>query len=490
MADIKEALLRDAGAKDAQIAMSDNRCALTHADLAAWVAGAAADLGRGPETVGILGENGVNWAVAYLAAGLAGKTVVPVPTFFSREQLAHLAQDASIERVIATDALAAAQYRLPVPVHVLSRRHASAGAMPEGEGGLIIYTSGSTGRPKGVRLESGQTLWSARALADASGATPADKYLSVLPLPMLLELICGVLVPVLVGGRVHYEPTIASALLSGSTCNIAGAIDRQQPTTTVFVPQLLALYTTQLAAAGSSAPGCLRFVAVGGAPLPPALAAAAAKRSIPVHEGYGLSECCSGVSVNRPGAARMGTAGQPLPGLTVTIEEGEIVVEGPSVMDGYLHGRAAPQRWRTGDLGSIDAEGYLTVHGRRDNLIVTPAGRNISPEWIEMILLGDLRIGAAVLGQIEGGKLALLLIPSRAGGRWFEDASPEELHALVAKTCAAAPHYALPQTVFACGREEAGRTKLFTPNGRIRRPAALALLTEKAGPSQSYATMR
>jgi acyl-CoA synthetase (AMP-forming)/AMP-acid ligase II len=159
-------------------------------------------------------------------------------------------------------------------------------------------------------------------------------------------------------------------------------------------------------------------------------------------------------------------------------------------MDGYLHGRSTPHRWHTGDLGSIDADGYLTVHGRRDNLIVTPAGRNISPEWIETILLGDLRIGAAVLGQTDDATLALLLIPSRAGERWFEDASQVDLHTLVSRSCAAAPDYALPETVSVCSREEAGRTKLFTPNGRIRRAAALALLAEKARPFQSYATMR
>ena len=123
---------------------------------------------------------------------------------------------------------------------------------------------------------------------------------------MLLELICGVMIPVLVGGTVHYDAGIASSVIGAAPCNIAAAFERERPTTSVLVPQLLALYTAQLAAAGRRPPESLRFVAVGGAPLPPALAAAAAKLGIPVYEGYGLSECCSVVAVNRPGASRRG----------------------------------------------------------------------------------------------------------------------------------------------------------------------------------------
>ena len=489
MAELQNALLRGAAIQGERIAMSDDRQSLTRADLAAWVAGAAEALRTAPETIGLIGENGVAWAVALLAASAAGKTIVPIPTFFSREQIAHLAVDAGIEGVLAIDPLEAGQHRLPVPVHVLSPRRNAPTHLPDGKGGLIIYTSGSTGRPKGVRLVSDQALWSAQALAKASGATAEDKYLSVLPLPMLLELICGVMIPVLVGGSVHYDEAAARSAISAEPCNLADAMERQQATTTVLVPQLLALYTAQLAAAGKRAPERLRFVAVGGAPIPLTLATAATKRGIPVYEGYGLSECCSVVAVNRPGAARTGTVGKPLPGLQISIEDGEIVVAGPSVMDGYLHAPAAPRRWHTGDLGQIDADGYLTVHGRRDNLIVLPNGRNISPEWIETMLLGDLRVGACVLGEMKNaGRLGALVVPSRSGERWFDSARNEDRLALVARACETAPDYALPKEVFVCTREEAVRARLFTPNGRIRRTAAQALLNEKAGFSQFLTT--
>ncbi len=480
MGELAEAPMRHAETDGQRIAMSDSRQRLSYSELARWVAGAAADLAQGPETIGLIGENSAEWAVAFLAASAAGKTIVPIPTFFSREQCAHLIADAGIKYVLETHVGETARHHLPVPAQALSRRRSDPASIPAGEGGLIIYTSGSTGVPKGVRLCHGQSLWSAKALAEASGATAADKYLSLLPLPMLLELICSVMIPVLIGGAVHYDTAIANSVGGGAAANIAKAFDREQPTASVMVPQLLALYAAQLAASGSRPPESLRFVAVGGAPLPPMLAATATRLGIPVFEGYGLSECCSVVAVNRPGASRTGTVGQPLGGLSVAIEDGEIVVEGPSVMDRYLHHAAAPRRWRTGDLGHLDADGFLTVHGRRDALIVTPAGRNISPEWVETTLLGDPRWSACVLGQAGlASELAVLLIPSAPAQAWADAVSREDLLAAIRQACAELPDYARPRGAFAVSRAAAAQAGLFTSNGRIRRSAALSLLNKE-----------
>ena len=139
-------------------------------------------------------------------------------------------------------------------------------------------------------------------------------------------------------------------------------------------------------------------------------------------------------------------------------------------MDGYLHGEAAPRRWRTGDAGSLDADGYLTVYGRLDNLIVTPFGRNLSPEWIETLLLGDPRIGACVLCLAgDPARLTVLLIPSALGAAWFEAAQQDKIASLISRGCEAAPDYARPQRAAILSREEAAALGLFTPNGRPRR---------------------
>jgi long-subunit acyl-CoA synthetase (AMP-forming) len=479
MASLAEALARHAERAGNPVAMSDGARSLTWAKLAAWVFGAAKSLGPAPETIGIYGHNCVEWAVAFLAASVAGKTVVPVPTFFTSEQREHLIRDARLGRIVVTDAESAAIANFPSLYHLPEQ---AAGSLPgeARDGGLIIYTSGSTGTPKGVRLVSGQAVWSAQTLAKVIGASAEDKYLSLLPLPTLLELICGVMIPVLVGGPVHFDKEVARNAGAGIASNVAAAFERARPTTSVLVPQLLGLYAMQLMAAGKRPHEELRFVAVGGAAIPPTLAQGARMVGIPVHEGYGLSECCSVVSVARSGERREGTAGRPLAGLSVTIEDGEIVVEGPSVMDGYLHGDAPRGRWRTGDLGSLDGDGYLTIHGRRDNLIITPFGRNISPEWIETILLGDPRLRACIIAQVgDPAELAALVIPSPAGEAWLKAAPEEDIVKNLAQALHAAPVYARPQRALVAALAEAQAAGLFTPNGRVRRKAAIAYLEER-----------
>lgn len=181
-----------------------------------------------------------------------------------------------------------------------------------------------------------------------------------------------------------------------------------------------------------------------------------------------------------------------MPGLDVVIEEGEIIVAGPSVMDGYLGGGDRPSRWPTGDMGSIDADGFLKILGRRDNLIVTPSGRNVSPEWIETMLMDDPRVGAAAVCQIDGvvgrrGRLLALLVPSRRGEEWFRSATPPEVDDLLVELCDAAPEYALPAEAIVVSREKAMGRGLFTSNGRVRRSEALRILREESQAGEDQA---
>lgn len=189
---------------------------------------------------------------------------------------------------------------------------------------------------------------------------------------------------------------------------MVAAFDAVQPTTSLLVPKLLAAWVADLAARGATPPTSLRYVAIGGAPTAPALLYRALALGIPVHEGYGLSEACSVVAVSRPGDDHSGSVGRVLNGITVTIDAGGIVVSGPTVMQGYLGQTVAPTAWRTGDLGHFEGE-RLVIEGRRDNLIVTPAGRNISPEWVEarLVSLPQVLTGALVL---DGETLVLVLV--------------------------------------------------------------------------------
>lgn len=476
MSEILRALRDCAAVYDGATAFSDDAAALTRATLAARVSAFADDLRPLPPTIGLLGENGVEWAIGQLAGWLSGKVVVPLPTFFSLGQLGHIVRDSGIAHVITTRATEGLAYKLGVSVIAVT--HARREDFPElaTGGGQIIYTSGSTGRPKGVRLDLAQIDGASVRLAEAIGATRGDKYLSLLPLPLLLETICAICVPLLVGATTHFDGN-AGAIARGEASGIADAFHRHRPTTSVLVPQLLAAWVGALDKQ-RPAPSSLRFVAVGGAPVAAELAERAWSLGVPVHEGYGLSECSSVVAVNRPGRRKAGSVGQPLRGLDVHIDDGEIVVDGPTVMKGYLNGEAAARPWRTGDLGAIDEDGCLTVYGRKDNLIVTSYGRNISPEWIETMLLADSRISAcAVFGHAQP-HLSALIIPSERGAQWFAKAPTAHVLLALAIGTRDAPDYAVPRDFAVVSLDEAVRRNLLTPNGRFRRSSLAATYAE------------
>ena len=452
-----------------KIVFSDEGGRLSREELLWRVSALARKLAPSENQIGILASNGVHWAVAQLAGAIAGKTVVPLPAFFSAEQLGHIVRDANVRLILCSDDLRPLVAPFGIAVRSIEAQDQEPPVQLVEGYGQIIYTSGSTGHPKGVRLGGAQIGWSTAALAASSNAIESDFYLSILPLPLLLETICAIFIPLLVGGKAHFVDQGAKTFGAGQTPSVAALFESAQPTSSVLVPHSLGAWIDELSATGGRAPATLRYIAVGGAPAPEALVETAWELGIPVHEGYGLSECCSVVALNRSGARRSGSVGQPLAGLRVTIEEQEIVVEGPSVMDGYVGAPDIDGRWRTGDLGKMDADGYLSVHGRKDNLLVTSFGRNVSPEWIETLLLGDRRIAfCAVFGHGEP-YLTVLLIPSATGIQWFMQADRADVLDFIAGRCVDAPSYAVPKDFFLLSLPKVIRLGLLTSNGRFRR---------------------
>jgi long-subunit acyl-CoA synthetase (AMP-forming) len=480
-----DALNRRASEAGDKIAVSDSEGVIRRGELLGKVNGLAADIKSQSGTIGILAPNGIDWVVAQLACALAGKIAVPLPTFFSSAQLGHIVRSASVGLILTTDQTKTMTLQSGVRTSLISDHVMAKGSPDPTDGfGQIIYTSGSTGQPKGVRHESGQIAWSAAALAAATGATAEDTYLSVLPLPLLLEMICSIFIPAMLGAYVHFDTALAEQVGRGDAKGISKAFDRKQPTTSVVVPQLLKQWVGELQAADNRALSSLRFVAVGGAPVPQQVAEKAWQLGIPVHEGYGLSECCSVVAVNRPGERRSNTVGRPLRGLDVSIDEGEIVVNGPSITDGYLGQGPAQRPWRTGDLGAIDRDGFLHIQGRKDSLIVTSFDRNISPEWIETMLLGDLRVAfCAVIGHGES-YLTALIIPSGPGERWFANASHEEVMGMIFCCCSGTPEYAVPQAYVLASLQQAVSNQLLT-NGRPVRKQVEKIVAAKAPPASA-----
>jgi len=330
-----------------------------------------------------------------------------------------------------------------------------------------------------VRIGAAQLDFMTGALAQATGACDRDRYMSVLPLALLLEQLAAVHVPVLVGGESHLVAAVASAAARGLPGDVAGAARDVRPTVCVLVPALLRVWMAGLADA--TAPDSLRHVAVGGAHVAPRLASMAWSAGIPVHEGYGLSECTSVVALNRPGEREPGTVGCPLDGLTVSITaDDEIIVDGPSVMQGYLGKAGTSGVWRTGDLGRLTPAGNLVVYGRRDTVLVTPYGRNVSPEWIESMLTADPRVAQAQLMiDPEQGLVALLGL-TEDGVRWSRDASSNSAAALAGLVCDDAPEYARPNAVSAVPADQLAAAGVIRPDGQIDRDRGQAFMCRTA----------
>ncbi|MEJ2383014.1 MAG: AMP-binding protein [Xanthomonadales bacterium] len=450
---------------------------LDTAALVASVRSLAARLtASGCRTLALHRDNGPDWVIADLAARAAGICLVPLPTFFSAAQIRHILSSVPVDAILSADPAALA----PRPVRSAPVELPGAGAarllriaptaaadvLPPGTG-KVTFTSGSTGRPKGVCLGNAQLLRQARVLAAAAGLE-RPRHLCVLPLSTLLENVGGVYAPLLAAGEVLVPP-LAEVGFEGSSAldhrRFVATISRYRPHSLILTPQLLQVLV--LAARGGWAPpSSLAFVAVGGARVPAGLIEAAHARGIPAYEGYGLSECASVVSLNRPGAARPGTCGRPLPHVTVDIVDGEIRVAGNAML-GYA---GEPDSWgqeriATGDLGALDADGFLRIEGRVRNLLISSYGRNISPEWVESELLADGRLGECVVfGDARPHCVALL----RPRAPELDDAT---IQTTIDTANRGLPDYArvrawrrLPEPL-AAGRE------LLTENGRPRRPA-------------------
>ena len=291
-----------------------------------------------------------------------------------------------------------------------------------------------------------------------------------MPLPTLLENVAGVYAPLLLGATVIVPSLRDTGLGNGAldVQRLLGAISTHAPHSLILVPELLRVLVGA-AKHGRVPPPDLRFVAVGGASVATALLEEATALGIPAYEGYGLSECASVVCLNTLADCRRGSVGKPLPHARVRIDShGQILVRG-AVMSGYLGDtESQAQEIATGDLGEIDADGFVYVRGRIKNMFITSMGRNVSPEWVESYLLRDSAIGQAIVFGEARPHASALISPASASINTARIeraiiAANNELPAY-----AQIRHWALlPQPLsFADG--------LLTANGRPRREAIAA----------------
>lgn len=358
-------------------------------------------------------DNSTDWVISDLACQVNDCVCVPVPLFFSKEQVEHLLQSAAIELLISSTVESEKYIKVGNTIWNFLPQ-ASNAEIPVGTT-KITFTSGSTGTPKGVCLSTSSQLTVADSLYQAIGLREV-RHLSLLPLSLLLENIAGTYAPLLSGGTVYLHSAKQRGF-SGSQLvhpeRMLELISLTQPQTLIVVPELLQLLVVSCQR-GWNPPASLRFIAVGGANVDAKLLLKSHELGLPVYQGYGLSECCSVVALNTESTLHHNTVGKPLAHNNVTIEAGEIVVKGSHFL-GYLNQPETfyPKQVNTGDLGKFE-NNELIVNGRSKNLLITSMGRNISPEWIEARLLACGLFQQAIVVGDSKPHCGALLVPLSA----------------------------------------------------------------------------
>jgi len=363
-----------------------------------------------PPRIGFLATNGAATAVAFLGALYAGATLCPLHATTPLADLRRLATLIGLDAIVAdpTHRALAAETGLPVfTTQDLARADSPALAPPthdDSTPALILTTSGTTGLARAVVVSHRSLLMHTRSVATkVLDLTPADRVLATLPIAHSYGCRLALFAPLLAGASTYIVPRFSASATADLLASAA----------ITFAPVVPTMLTAWLGRPQPILPK-LRWILSAGAPLPEALRRdAEGWLGVPVRQGYGLTEasfCCIDAP---PSAARPGTVGRPVPGVEVRIVaqnagdvNGDIEVRGDNLMDGYLDDHVATAEaftedgWlRTGDIGSLDADGALVLTDRKKDIILT-GGHTVYPAEVENALLehGGIR-AVAVVGR-------------------------------------------------------------------------------------------
>jgi long-chain acyl-CoA synthetase len=334
----------------------------------------------------------------------------------------------------------------------------------------LLYTSGTTGDPKGVVISHFNVLYQTVVLEDSVSVPDHPRSLAYLPLAHIAERILGIYNPIYRAGH---------ALICPNPAQLVPALQQQRPVSFFGVPRVWEKIAAGVQAQLSGAPPELRaafesasalareafWLRADGKPVPDELAARLAQvdaavlaptrtmlgldqmawggtgaapipvqvlvflagLNIDVLEVWGMTETTGSATTNLPGNFRPGTVGRPQGGMDVRIvEDGEILVRGPLVCVGYLRPDGGVERitdadgWlATGDVGTLDQDGFLTITDRKKELIITSGGKNISPAQIETLLRAHPLIAQAVaIGDRRPFVTALIVLDDEVAPQW------------------------------------------------------------------------
>lgn len=394
--DSRSALAPDAPCiADASAALSNN--GFLSRVLAAAGAFASRGVGTG-DVVALMLPNQVEFAVAMFAAWRLGAAVTPINPGLTVKEASHQIADSRARLLVngSGEAVAVEVTTMSAAALQDGPRHVGAPVDDPAALALLIYTSGTTGLPKGVMLDHANIEAMTDMGRQALKVTATDHCLLVLPLFHVNGIVVSILTPLASGGRVTIRRRFDIETFFGD-------IEQLRPTYFSAVPTIYAILHA-LPATVRPDTSSLRFGVCGAAPASADLLRNfEARYGFPLVEGYGLSEGTCGSTLNPiDGLRKPGSVGLPFPGQRIAIADaygrhlpagatGEVLVQGPNVMRGYLGkpeetAKTVVDGWlHTGDIGRIDADGYLSIVGRLKEMIIR-GGENIYPKEIEDVL--------------------------------------------------------------------------------------------------------
>ncbi|MBQ5914437.1 MAG: AMP-binding protein [Alistipes sp.] len=426
------------------------------------------------DKVALLSSSMPNWGVCYFAVTTAGMVVVPLMPDFTGEELDSLLEHSESKALLVSDKLytklskdSVAKLNIVIRTKNLSIisqtvKEQGSKTIPQPKDlAAIIYTSGTTSKPKGVMLTHFNLASNASLCNILFPIREDDVTLSVLPMSHTYECTLGLLLIFSGGGRMTYleKPPTPSVLLP--------ALRKVRPTIFLIVPLIIEkVYNSQVKSKFTANKfistlygvgfirrilhriaskklmkafgGRIRFLGIGGSKLHIDTETFLHEGGFPYAIGYGLTETAPMAAGQIPGKCRIGATGPAMQGVQIRLDNvnpetglGEVVINSPSVMQGYYKNPEATAEvftkdgwFRSGDLGEFDKDGYLYIKGRLKNMIVGASGENIYPEDIESVLNTYAYVSESIVIEQDGHLVALVHYDSEAIERlkneWME----------------------------------------------------------------------
>jgi long-chain acyl-CoA synthetase len=391
------------------------------------------------DRVAHVSENRYEWIITDLALHLAGAVHVPIHVTLSGPQIGEQIRDSGAKLAFVSNKTLLAKLsdhfesKIPIRLHddydeVASAQRITGSPAPTlhplapTDLATILYTSGTTGCPRGVMLSHENLASNAAAVCEAHAMDADHTMLCILPLSHIYARTCDLYIWIVSGSRLVLaesretllrdcqlvQPTVLNAVpfvyqrVMDGICN-SSAIDKRAALRAAFGGRMETLFC-------------------GGAPVAPDVESWYADEGLPLLPGYGLTEASPVIAVTTRHARRLGTVGQAIPGIENRVApDGELLTRGPHVMLGYWQNEPASAEvirdgWlHTGDLAELDADGFLTIRGRKKELIVLSTGKKVAPTRVEALLTASPLIDqAAVFGDGHCG-LTALIVPATCG---------------------------------------------------------------------------